>query len=411
VRTFYIERENFLPSQLKWWNLPNFYKLLVGGYGSGKTHIGAMRSIFLSRVNSGIPGQYVSPSYPMAEKTIVISLKEILTRSGLDYTYNETKHRFFIHNWDGIIWIGSGEKPESLKGSNLAWFGIDEPFVQKKDVFKQMIARTRHPEAKHHEGFMTGTAESLNWGFELINADEIDIGYVVASTLDNPYLPQEYKDNLLASYTEEEIQAYIYGKFVNLTAGRVCKPFDREKHVIRRDDLEELKKVGHLFVGCDFNVDYMSANIGVDLNGHIHYFDSFRKSNSNTFEMADWLRAKYPNLRHCYPDATGKARKTSSTKSDHAILKDANFTIHSKPGNPPVKDRVNAFNRLLKDDRITIDPKCKELIADCELMVWKRGGLDQSTDPARTHAFDSASYFTHFKYNLIRRTATSVQWN
>ena len=95
---FVIDKERFLPAQLKWWDLPNFYKLMVGGYGSGKTHIGALRAIYLSQINSEIPGMYVCPSYPMADKTIVTTLKEIMDRSGLDYTYNETKHRFDIHN-------------------------------------------------------------------------------------------------------------------------------------------------------------------------------------------------------------------------------------------------------------------------------------------------------------------------
>ena len=283
--------------------------------------------------------------------------------------------------------------------------------MQKKDVFKQMTARGRHPDASNREIFLTGTPEELNWGYTLVTESDLDIGYVVASTLDNPHLPQEYKDNLLASYTDEEVRAYVYGEFVNLTAGRACKPFNRQKHVIKRNDLQDLIKHGHFFVGCDFNVDYMSASIGVDLNGYIHFFDRFRKSNSNTFEMAEWLRNKYPGLRHCYPDATGTARKTSSTKSDHQILKDAGFLIHTRPGNPPVKDRVNAWNRLLKDDRLTIDPVCIELIADCELMVWKNGGLDQTTDKARTHAFDSGSYPVYYRHPLMKRTVRSVEWS
>ena len=184
---FKIKKSSFLPAQAKWWDLPNYYKLLVGGYGSGKTHIGAIRSIYNSHINSGIPGMYVSPSYPMADKTIVMSLKEIMIRSGINYTYHETRHRFHIKNWNGHIWIGSGEKPDSLKGANLAWGGIDEPFMQKKDVFKQMTARIRHPEATHRELFLTGTAEQLNWGYEVVNDRKIDIGYAVASTLDNPY--------------------------------------------------------------------------------------------------------------------------------------------------------------------------------------------------------------------------------
>ena len=406
---FKIKKESFLTAQLKWWELPNFYKLMIGGFGSGKTHIGALRSIYLSHRNSGFPGQYVSPSYPMAEKTIIMTLKEIMMRSGLDYSYHETKHRFHIKNWDGHIWIGSGDKPDSLKGATLAWAGIDEPFIQKKDVLKQMIARVRHPEASHREIFLTGTPEELNWGYELAFSDKIDIGCVTASTLDNQHLPDEYKKNLLASYSDEEIDAYVRGKFVNLTAGRACKPFDREKHVVKRD-LSDILKHGELFVGCDFNVDYMSASVGVDTNGHIHFFDKFRQSNSNTFEMADWLRAKYPNLRNCYPDATGSARKTSSTRSDHQILRDNGFIVYTK-SNPRQKDRVNAWNRLLLQDRITIDPKCSELIADNELMIWRKGLLDQITDPARTHAFDSASYLVYFKYPIIKQIARSVAWS
>ena len=59
---FFLDKRRMLPPQRAWWELPNFIKLLVGGYGSGKTHIGAMRSILLSYRNAGLPGQYVSPS-------------------------------------------------------------------------------------------------------------------------------------------------------------------------------------------------------------------------------------------------------------------------------------------------------------------------------------------------------------
>ena len=73
-----------LPHQLKWWELDTFYKLMLGGYGSGKTYIGALRSIYLSYLNAPIAGMYVSPSYGLSQKTIVITLKEIMNRTGLD---------------------------------------------------------------------------------------------------------------------------------------------------------------------------------------------------------------------------------------------------------------------------------------------------------------------------------------
>ena len=73
---------------------------------------------------------YVSPSYGLSQKTIVITLKEIMNRTGLDYTYNQMKGEFHIRNWDGHIWLGSGDRPESFQCMNFAWAGIDEPFIQ-----------------------------------------------------------------------------------------------------------------------------------------------------------------------------------------------------------------------------------------------------------------------------------------
>lgn len=119
--------------------------------------------------------------------------------------------------------------------------------------------------------------------------------------------------------------------------------------------------------------------------------------------MAEQVKSRYPQATICYPDATGKARKTSSTKSDHQILIDQGCEIRCQSTNPPVKERVNAFSRLVRDNRITVEKgKCPELVADCERMVWKSGDLDKTSDPARSHAFDAASYAIHYKHPLIK---------
>jgi len=43
-------------------------------------------------------------------------------------------------------------------------------------------------------------------------------------------------------------------------------------------------------------------------------------------------------------------------------------------------------------------------------MVWNQGDLDQTTDKARTHAFDSASYPIFSMHPLVKRIAQSVAW-
>ena len=368
-----------LPHQRKWLDLDTFYRLMLGGYGSGKTYIGALRSIYLSYINNPIPGMYVSPSYGLSQKTIVITLKEIMNRTGLDYTYNQMKGEFHIRNWDGHIWLGSGDRPESLQGMNIAWAGIDEPFIQKKDVFDQMTARVRHPEAEHTELFMTGTPEGMGWGYELANRDDLDIGMVVGSTLDNEYLSNEYKNNLLSAYSKQQIDAYVYGKFVNLTQGRVYPEFDREKHMIKRDDLKNLPVI----LAMDFNVDYASAIAMRKGSNWLHAFKEYRMMIATTYDMAEAMAKDFPNS-NIYCDASGTARRSSSTQSDFAILRSYGFTPLAPRKNPPVRARINAVNKLIRDGNFSVD-NCPNLVMDLERNVYKSNEPDKTSDPKQTH--------------------------
>lgn len=400
---FKIKTANFLSHQKAWWNLPNYIKLLVGGYGCGKTYIGALRSLYLSHQNAGNPGMYVSPTYKMAKKTVIPTIKDICNRAGIRLKYNQTDAEFFIENWGGHFWIGSGDDPDSLRGPNLAWGGIDEPFIQKIDVFEQMLARIRIKGACS-ELFLTGTPEELNWGYEIAMNDsgKYDIGVVRGLTQENNHLPPAYLQTLENAYADEMKAAYLRGEFVNLTSGRAYKPFVREKHV-RTQSIQGLP----IYAGLDFNVDYMTAEIFANGNGRVHFFDEIRLSNSNSFELADKLKEKYPNIR-VYPDASGSMRKSSSTKSDHQIFRDAGFHIIANNANPRIMDRINAVNKLLLHDNLTVEPgRCPKLVADFERNVFKNGDLDKQSDLALTHAGDAAGYPIAYLYPVRSKLAFS----
>lgn len=403
--TFIIDTKRFLPHQLKWWNLPNYMKLLVGGYGSGKTYVGAIRMLYLSYLNSSLPGMYVCPTYKMAKKTIIPTLHEIASRSDLDLYHNRTDNEFFISDWDGIFWVGSGDDPDSLRGPNLAYAGIDEPFIQDKAVFEQIIARVRHPESKHREIFLTGTPEELNWGYDIAVNDEkrYDIGVVFGRTKDNKYIPPSYYESMYSAYSPEMREAYLEGKFINLREGKAFKYFEREQHV-KTANIENLE----ICAGIDLNVDYMSCEIFVNGNGWVHFFDEIRLSNSSTFDLADKLKEKYPGIR-VFPDPTGSARKTSATRSDHDILRQAGFQVYfmkHKEGNNYPKDRANAINNLLMNNNMTIEPNtCHYLVRDLERVVWDQSVFNQKDDRTLTHASDAAGYAISYLYPMLRRDA------
>lgn len=409
--TIRIKREKWPPHQIKFWDLPNSIKILVGGVGCGKTFIGCLRGICLSYLNSGIPGMLVSQTYPKTEDIIVPTMKDILTNkmgmtSGIDYRYHETKHNLYIYPWDGLIKLRSGDDPDSLVGDNLAWAGIDEPFKQEKLVFDECRRRLRHPKTKVKELFMTGTPEALNWGFDICmnNEKKYDVGFVVGLTKDNQYNLPGFYEELKASYSIEEQKAYLEGQFINLNVGQVYKEFDRYKHIKHVDFNSSFQ----IYAGVDFNVDYMTAEIFWYANNWIHFIDEIRLTHTNTFELAEKLKAKYPGI-NIYPDPTGGARKTSSDHTDHQILKDAGFTVRCR-SRVEVRDKVNAVNSLLRKNCLSIEPGvCPWLIKDFERCIWKSGDIDKKSDVTLSHAADAAGYAIEYLYPVLKREAYTIK--
>lgn len=151
--------------QRDWWNLTSFIKVIVGGYGSGKTNIGSKRAIASALTNAPAPVAVISPTYKIAKETCILTLYELLAgkqalygANQLWWKFNKTDHEFQIRyrGRDARILIYSGDNPLSLRGPNLAAAWIDEPFMQDREVFMQMLARVRHPAAVQSEILLTG---------------------------------------------------------------------------------------------------------------------------------------------------------------------------------------------------------------------------------------------------------------
>ncbi|KKL60851.1 hypothetical protein LCGC14_2201210, partial [marine sediment metagenome] len=246
--------------QRAWWELPNFIKALIAGYGGGKTFIGGKRMIAMSMENAPAPGLVVSPSYKMAKRTVIPMINALLSgkqsiHRDLWWKFNKTDHEYKI-KWRGReakIWVGSGDEPQSLKGPNIGNAWIDEPFIQAGGVLDEVLARVRDPAARLHEILLTGTPEQLNWGYDICEGerqDDYDVGIIHAHTAMNLALGSEYHERLLEALTPEAAEAFLAGQFVNLAHGRTYYGFNRERNVVNlRDPLTELH------VGMDFNVN------------------------------------------------------------------------------------------------------------------------------------------------------------
>lgn len=211
-----------------------------------------------------------------------------------------------------------------------------------------------------------------------------------ASMLMNPEdnlenIDEEYL-SLLNSLDEKQRKRFLLGEFTDDSDGSTYYSFNRDNNVV---DFDDSFRVGQLRIGMDFNVMPMTAVACYYVNNIFYIYDEAFLENSDTYKMVDHLKAK-KYIGTIYPDSTGSNRKTSG-KSDHLILKESGFIIQSTR-NPFVTDRVNNINRLLRDGRIIIHPRCKKLINDLEKVVWKNDELDQKTDKMLTHISDALGY-------------------
>ena len=115
-----------------------------------------------------------------------------------------------------------------------------------------------------------------------------------------------------------------------------------------------------------------------------------------------------------YPDPAGKARSTTSRRSDHQILRDHGFMIRAKSKHPSHIDRLNSLNRKLKDAEgnigMTVDPKCIYLIKDLEQCQRDRKGGLAKDNMELTHSLDACSYGIEYRFPIRRALGSTIKW-
>ncbi len=404
-----------LPAQEAFHRSRSKYKAYVGGYGSGKTYAGCHEAIRLSVINRGLPGMVVAPTYGMLEDATLPVFLEILDRAGIAYTWRRSSANLLLP-WGSKVMFRSADSPERLKGPSLAWAGIDEGAMVTRAAWEVLISRIRHPEAKRLQAFITTTPEGYNWLFEeFVERRRKRYRLITASTRENIYLPPEYAEDLVEAYGANLARQYVSGEFVNPGAGRVYDAFSRERHV--RDGLG-YDPAYPLSMAVDFNVDPLHAALIQIADGEVRIVDEIVIRSSNTWELCEAVRGRYRNVPiTAYPDPTGRARKTAGTPeapSDFAVLSLNGFTVRARSSSPPVRDRVNAVNRILAGDgggrgrstgstgggpaRLVISSVCRESIRSFERTCWKDGLSVIDKSHGDEHMTDAVGYFIEYEF-------------
>ncbi|MGE0209886.1 MAG: terminase family protein, partial [Lysobacteraceae bacterium] len=240
------------------------------------------------------------------------------------------------------------------------------------------------------------------WGQDTGKAEANGYRVYRGHTEDNPNLDPAYIQTLRASYPPNLLRAYLEGEFVNLTSGGVYPDFKRkDAHAVT-----PIVPGEPLHIGMDFNVMNMTAVVFV-VRDDAPYAVGEWTGVRDTPAMCELLRRKYAgHSLVIYPDASGASRKSvNAQESDHALLRQAGFTVRVNPSNPTVRDRINAVCAVLPRWKIDTDT-CPRLVQALEQQVYDRNG-EPDKAAGHDHPADAAGYFIAHRWP-IRRRAVSV---
>jgi len=403
------------PPQTTFFQSQAKYPLFVGGFGSGKSITMVLKILDDLSYPGARVGAY-APTYDLLRLITVQYLEEFLTEAQIPYRMNKSSYIMDVEGYGPII-LRSMDNPARIVGYQTFRAHIDEIDTlresQANDAWNKIIARNRQKiiidgvEQANRVSAYT-TPEGFRFAYKRWEKNKVD-GYelVRAPTSSNPHLPADYISSLRATYPAQLIEAYLEGKFVNLTSGQVYTGYDRAAN----NSLESVCDDEPLHVGMDFNVMRGASVVHVLRGGLPHAVDEIHGAfDTDTQILA--LKSRYPrNHITVYPDSSSKNRSASNTtETDLAKLKFAGFRIIMDHSNPAIKDRVACMQAMFLNGngerRYRVNhTKCPNYAECLEQQVYDNGTPDKSA--GMDHLPDAGGYYIVKAFHIRKPQASS----
>ncbi len=248
-----------MPSQERFHRSVARFKGFSGPIGSGKSQALCQEAVKLSYLNPGRTGLLGAPTYPMLRDATQGTLLEILERNQIPYEHNKAENVLLVKDTRSRILFRSMDESERLRGTNLAWFGLDELTYTPEAAWVILEGRLRDPRAGRLCGFAGWTPKGYDWVYRrFIQAPVEGYEVILAKPFENRYLLERVPDfyrRLERSYEQRFYQQEVMGEYLAISGGRVYYAFERAEHVT---DVKVNPKLP-LKWALDFNVSPMCS--------------------------------------------------------------------------------------------------------------------------------------------------------
>jgi len=407
--------------QARFFQLPDKYPAFVGGFGTGKTETLCNCAIRDGLDSSSALIALYEPTYDLVRLILAPRMEEKLSDLGIRYKYNKQENIIYTSSGQcGDFVLRTLENPARIIGYESYRAHVDEidtlKKAQAKLAWQKIIARNRQRPDGIDSPFNRVSAYTTPEGYQFVYdtwGRNPKPGYVMvqAATYSNPFLPDDYVQTLRDSYPASLIDAYIEGRFTNLTTGSVYPDFNR---VLNHSDAT-LQEGEPALIGMDFNRLHMSAVIYVMRDGWPVAVDEITDGR-DTPQMVELFLERYKRKGHAvtiFPDASGQnSSSKNASESDLSIIKQAGLSVRVNSTNPAIADRVNAVNALILsgsgERRLRVNThRCPHLTDGLEQQAYDKNGMPDKSSGI-DHVLDAAGYPIAHLYP-IKKPVTHTQ--
>lgn len=407
--------------QADFYQLTEKYPAFVGGFGTGKTETLANCALRDALASSTALIALYEPTYDLVRLILAPRMEEKLTDMGIRYKYNKQENIIYTSSPNcGDFVLRTLENPARIIGYESYRAHVDEIDTLKKAqaamAWRKIIARNRQRPAGVADPFNRVSAYTTPEGFQFVYdtwGRNPKPGYVMiqAATYTNPFLPEDYVQTLRDSYPAALIDAYIEGRFTNLTAGSVYPDFSRKLN--HTDDT--LQPAEPVLIGMDFNRLKMSAVVYVLRDGQPVAVDEI-VDGRDTPQMVAIFKERYSMNGHAvqvFPDASGQnSSSKNASESDLSIIRQAGLTVRVNSTNPAIADRVNAVNALILNGqgerRLKVNThRCPHLTDGLEQQAYDKNGMPDKSSGV-DHVIDAAGYPLAMLFPIVKRVASTA---
>ena len=395
---------------------PARFKVMASGRRVGKSYLAAVASYNHCLEEPNRRALIIGPTVSMIRESIWQTLKGLVHPDHINGYPREIDLEIRFINGSKITLKGF-DRPDALRGISPSptFIVLDEFAYIKQHAFTEVILPMTSDPQRKAKVFVISTPKGITNDFYKLwvrgQEDKTGLWKSWQFTAEDVRPDMKEELDLARSTMDEKSFNQEYCATFNNTGDTVFYNFNRNIQVT--NNLLPIEPGEPIHISIDFNVKIMASTVWCHRGNQLHAMDEFY-GNADTYQLIRSIKGKYKNRDIiCYPDASGRAMKTSAATgtTDFSILRNAGFKVLARSKQPPIIDSVNSVNALLKDatgkSRLYFNKgTTPRTIASIETTTWKEGfttGMDNAIiDKSKgvEHFSDGIRYICEFLYPI-----------